>query len=173
MTRAMTPHPVLTQKVSCQQRIPSHIPPSVLLAATYEYSRENGGVPKSGESASSPKFRPKFWIPQMDDRIPGLEKQACERTKDILRCLYVHDVEDTAVDHSCTDTRGRLATSTRKRGTTLPQDPDRLPRPHSNYGPREGEGEGCRTEAQEQYPAKALFLGETVYPVGNVSSDRG
>lgn len=147
MTRAMIPHPVLTQKVSCQQRTPSQIPPSVLLAATYEYNRENGGVPKSGESASSPKFRPRFWIPQMDDRIPGLEKRACERTKDTLRSLYVHDVEDTTIDHSCAYTRKRLATSTRKRETTLPQDPDRLPRPYSNYGPSEGEGEDYRIEA--------------------------
>jgi hypothetical protein len=105
MTRAMIPHPVQTQKVSCQQRTPSQIPTSALLAATYEYNRENGGVPKSGESASSPKFRPKFCIPQMDDRIPGLEKQARERTKDTLGSLYVHDVEDPTVDHSCTDTR--------------------------------------------------------------------
>lgn len=105
MTRARIPHPALTQKVSCQQRTPSQIPPSVLLAATYEYNRENGGVPKSGESASSPKFRPKFRIPQMDERIPGLQNHVCEHTKEKLRSLYAHDVEDTAVDHSCTNTK--------------------------------------------------------------------
>ena len=40
----------------------------------YEYNNENVGVPKSGESASMPKFRPMFRIPHIDDKIPGLEK---------------------------------------------------------------------------------------------------
>ena len=71
-------------------------------------------MPRSGESASSPKFRPRFWIPQMDDKIPGLEKTS-ERAKDALRSAHVRDAEDGTVDQPCTNTGKRLAVDMRKR----------------------------------------------------------
>lgn len=89
--------PALTQKVNCQQRIPSHNPRSAWLAATYEYSKENTGVPRGGESESIPKFRPRFRIPQMDDKIPGLGAEPLDTRRRECRGAHLHDVEDAAV----------------------------------------------------------------------------
>jgi hypothetical protein len=113
-----------------------------------------------------------FWIPQMDDKIPGLEKSVIARRM-LCGGVYVQDVEDTTVDHPCANTKEQLATNTRKHKTFSPHDPDRPPRPHSNLGPSKGEGENDRTEAQKQHSTESLFLGEAVHSAGEMASDGG
>lgn len=45
-------------------------------------------MPRSGESTSIPKFRPRFWIPQIDDKIPGLD--VIEYAEDIMTRGHTH-----------------------------------------------------------------------------------
>ena len=71
-------------------------------------------MPRTGESERTPKFRPWFRVPQMEDKTPGLRKFVSARGM-LCGVVHVHDVEDTTVDKPCANTKDLLADDAQKR----------------------------------------------------------